>query len=62
MRPSFLCMASRNDFKPVYRPLFGSLKTEILTTVPEAHNLHDRLINLYAAKSDMEILVATKEL
>jgi len=43
------------EFKPVYRTLFGSLKTAILAVVPEAQNLHDRLTNLYAAKSDLEI-------
>jgi len=29
------------EFKPVYRALFGSLKTAILAAVPEAQNLHD---------------------
>jgi hypothetical protein len=43
------------EFKPVYRTLFASLKTAIHTAVPEAQNLHDRLTNLYAAKSEMEI-------
>ena len=41
-------------FKSVYRALYGSLKTAIRTAVPEAQNLHDRLTNLYAAKSDLE--------
>jgi hypothetical protein len=40
-------------FKPVYRALYGSLKTAIRTAVPEAQNLHDRLTNLYTAKSDL---------
>ena len=43
------------EFMPVYRALYASLKTAIRTTVPEAQNLHDRLTNLYAAKSDLEI-------
>ena len=43
------------EFKAVYRALYGSLKTAIRTAVPEAQNLHDRLTNLYAAKSDLEI-------
>jgi hypothetical protein len=43
------------EYKPVYRSLFGSLKTAILAAVPEAQNLHDRLTNLYAANSDLEI-------
>ena len=43
------------ELKPLYRALYGSLKTAICTAVPEARNLHDRLTNLYAAKSDLEI-------
>jgi hypothetical protein len=43
------------EFKPVYRALYASLKTAIGTAVPEAQNLHDRLTNLYAVKSDLEI-------
>jgi len=50
------------ELKPVYRALYGSLKTAIHTAVPEAQNLHDRLTNLYAAKSDLENLLTTKEL
>lgn len=42
-------------FKPVYRALYGSLKAAIRTAVPEAQELHDRLTNLYAAKSELEI-------
>jgi sorbitol-specific phosphotransferase system component IIA len=43
------------EFKPVYRTLYCSLKTAIGTAVPKAQNLHDRLTNLYAAKSDLEV-------
>jgi hypothetical protein len=43
------------EFKAIYRALFGSLKTAILTAVPKAQNLHNRLTNLYAAKSELEI-------
>ena len=43
------------ELKPVYRALYSNLKTAILTAVPEAQNLYDRLTNLYAAKSDLEI-------
>jgi hypothetical protein len=43
------------EIKPVYRALYASLKTSILTAVPAAQNLHDRLTNLYAAKSELEI-------
>jgi len=42
------------EIKAVYRTLYTSLKTAISTAVPEAQNLHDRLANLYAAKSDLE--------
>jgi hypothetical protein len=42
------------ELKSVYRALYGSLKNAISSAVPEAQSLHDRLINLYAAKSDLE--------
>jgi len=42
------------DVKPVYRALYGKLKTAICEADPEAQNLHDRLTNLYAAKSELE--------
>lgn len=52
-----------DEFKPVYRELYGGLKTAIRTAVPEAQNLHDRLTNLKAAKSDLDReLLTTKEL
>jgi len=43
-------------FKPVYRTLFDNLKGAICRAAPETQNLHDRLTNLYAAKSDLEVL------
>ena len=51
------------EFKPVYRAIYGSLKTAIRTAVPEAQNLHDRLTNLSAAKADLDSeLLTIKEL
>jgi len=51
------------EFKPVYRAIYGSLKTAIRIAVPGAQNLHDRLTNLSAAKADLDReLLATKEL
>ena len=41
------------EFKLVYRAIYGRLKTAIRTAVPEAQNLHDRLTNLSAAKADL---------
>jgi hypothetical protein len=50
------------EFKPVYRALYSSLKTAVRTTIPETQNLHDRLTNLYAAKAEMErARLTTKE-
>jgi hypothetical protein len=43
------------ELKPIYRALYGGLKAAIHTAVPEAQNLHDRLTNLYAAKSDLQV-------
>lgn len=42
------------EFKPAYRALYGNLKAAIRAAVPESQNLHERLLNLYAAKSDLE--------
>ena len=49
------CASVPEEIKPVYRALYGSLKSAIRTAVPEAENLHDRMTNLYVAKSDLEI-------
>jgi hypothetical protein len=40
--------------RPVYRTLYGNLKTAIRAAVPDVQNLHDRLTNLYAAKSELD--------
>ena len=42
------------DFRPVYRDLYASLTTALRIAVPEAQSYHDRLTNLYAAKSEMD--------
>ena len=42
------------EFKPVYRTIYVSLKTAIQSAVPEAQEIHDRLTNLYAAKAELE--------
>jgi sorbitol-specific phosphotransferase system component IIA len=42
------------EFKPVYRTIFASLKTAVHAGVPDAQELHDRLTNLYAAKAELE--------
>ncbi len=41
--------------RAVYRALYVNLKAAIRTAVSEAQDLHDRLTNLYAAKSELEI-------
>jgi hypothetical protein len=51
------------EFKPVYRAIYGNLKAAIRTAVPETQNLHDRLTNLSAAKADLDReLLTTKDL
>jgi hypothetical protein len=51
------------ELKAVYRMLNGNLKTAICAATPKAQNFQERLINLYAAKSevDRELLI-TREL
>lgn len=43
------------EFRAVYRTLYGNLKAAIRGAVPGAQNLQDRLTNLHAAKSDLEV-------
>lgn len=51
------------ELKRGYGALYGSLKAAICSSIPEAQNIQDRLINLYAAKAGMEKeLLTTKEL
>jgi hypothetical protein len=42
------------ECRPVYRTLYGNLKTAIRAAVPDVQNLHDRLTNLFAAKSEFD--------
>ncbi len=49
------------ELKPVYRALFSGLKTRIRAAVPECQNLHERLTNLYADKSDLERELLTQQ-
>ncbi len=50
------------ELKPAYREIFGSLKSAIYSAVPDARNLLDRLINLYAVKADLENMPMMREL
>jgi hypothetical protein len=50
------------EVKPAYRAVYGSIREAIRTAVPEARELDERLSNLYAAKSDLENVPATKTL
>jgi len=51
------------ELKAVYRTLNGNLKSAICTAVPKAKNFQERLINLCAAKSEVDKeLLMTKEL
>lgn len=54
--------AVSEQLKPAYRELYDSLKSALRAAVPEAQNLHERLTNLYAAKSDLENSLTAKEL
>jgi hypothetical protein len=44
----------QEEFKQVYRALYVGLKAAIHAAAPEAQEFHDRLTNLYAAKSGLE--------
>ncbi len=48
------------ELKPAYRAVYTSVRNAIRATVPQAHDLDERLANLYAAKSDLENQPAAK--
>jgi hypothetical protein len=43
----------------VFRAVYLSLKTALDVAAPEAKDLNERLMNLYAAKTDLESLTDT---
>ena len=48
------------ELKPAYRAVYASVRNAIRAVAPQAHDLDERLANLYAAKSDLENLPAAK--
>ena len=46
--------SASEQLKAVCRGLYTGLRAALCTAIPEAQNLHERLTNLYAAKSEME--------
>jgi hypothetical protein len=49
-----------DELKPAYRAVYVSVRNAIRAAVPQAHDLDERLANLYAAKSDLENAPAAK--
>jgi len=48
------------ELKPAYRAVYGSLRNAIRAAVPRAHDLAEHLVNLYAARSDLENMPTMK--
>jgi hypothetical protein len=48
------------ELKPAYRAVYTSVRNAIRAAVPQAHDLDERLANLYAAKSGLENVPAAK--
>lgn len=48
------------ELKPAYRAVYASVRNAFRAAVPQAHDLDNRLANLYAAKSDLENAPAAK--
>lgn len=49
-----------NGLKPAYRALFGSIRDAIRAAVPDVRDPDERLVNLYAAKADLEAAADTR--
>jgi hypothetical protein len=52
-------MGPSEELKPVFRAVYRSVKTALDVAAPEAKDLNERLMNLYAAKTDLESLTDT---
>ena len=50
------------ELKPAYRAVYASVRNAIRAAVPQAHDLDERLANLYAAESDLGNAPAAKAL
>jgi len=48
------------ELKPAFRAVYSSVRNAVLVAAPEAKDLDERLANLYAAKSELENVVADK--
>lgn len=48
------------ELRPAYRAVYASVRNAIRATVPQSHDLCERLANLHAAKSDLESVPAAK--
>ena len=52
-------MGPSDELKPVFRAIYKSVRRALDVAAPEAKDLNERLMNLYAAKSDLESLTDT---
>jgi hypothetical protein len=52
-------MGPSEELKPVFRAVYRSVRRALDVAAPEAKDLNMRLMNLYAAKSDLESLTDT---
>jgi len=48
------------ELKPAYRAVYGSIINAIRAAVPRARDLAEHLVNLYAARSDLENMPTMK--
>jgi hypothetical protein len=54
------CGSLSDDLTPVYRALYSSIRDAIRAAVPDVRDPDERLANLYAAKSDLELVPNTQ--
>jgi hypothetical protein len=54
------CRSISDDLTPAYRVIYSSIRDAIRAAVPGVRDPDERLANLYAAKSDLELVAGTQ--
>lgn len=52
--------AVAEELRPVYRAVYGSVRSALRKSAPHAQQLEERLVNLFAARADLDHAIAAK--